>query len=137
MSERVRSFIARLRGVLANRRRSRRYVAHLPVRVGFHGENGKDASRVEGFTHDVSASGIALILPAIRIRERYLSDSAHKLIIIIETSDKPITLIAAPVRYEPLQMQNETEKGFLLAVKILDTTTEDYAAYLAVLNSLK
>jgi hypothetical protein len=83
---------------------------------------------LEGFTRDVSATGLALILPAIRIGEHYLTGEGRILRITLEFPTGPIQIDAVPVRYERLD-ENEPEKGYLVGVKIAEMSDDDRARF--------
>jgi hypothetical protein len=120
---------------MGNRRRSPRYKVRWPVRISLlHTKvqvNGAHRSlpSVEGYTRDVSASGLALIVTAIRINDRYLTGEGQRLEVVLEHPTGNITMQVAPVRYEQLD-ESETEKGYLIGVRIITMTDEERARYL-------
>lgn len=141
MPEIIRSVVARLREFVGNRRRSPRYRVHLRVTLTLVDtkvrRNGaaRRPSVLEGHTRDISASGLALILPAIRIGERYLTGQDQILDITLEHEDGPINLHASPVRYERLD-ESDAEKGYLIGVRIKEMSDDDRARFLECMKTL-
>lgn len=79
---------------------------------------------------DVSATGLALIVPAIRIGEHYLAGSDRQLHVKLELPSGPVEMKVASVRYESL----EDESGYLIGARILemsDTDRTSFEKYLA------
>ncbi|PYT05235.1 MAG: hypothetical protein DMF60_12610 [Acidobacteria bacterium] len=125
MPELARRIASRLRHFLGDRRRARRVAAKLPVNVGLTtaraGSNGsRRPASLQGHTLDVSATGLALVLPAIRIGEHYLTGEDRRLRLKLDLPDKPIEIQVAPVRYESLDA-HESERGYLVGVRITDS----------------
>jgi len=77
---------------------------------------------------DISTSGVALIVPAIRIGEHYLVGEDRRLQLTLELPVGPVEMEAAPVRYESLE-EHETETGYLIGVRIVGISDEDKAQY--------
>lgn len=139
MAEFVRAVIGRLRGALADRRRSPRKHLRLPCAVTLHEPHATGALRpsraytLEGTTRDLSASGVALILPAVRAGERYLTDAELRL--VLEHPTGPLTMIVRPVRYEQLPPEG-AERGYLVGARIIRMDEEARARYEAHLRQL-
>ena len=134
MPELARRIASRLRQFVGERRRARRVKVDLPVTVSLidfgGGANGfRGQTSLDGHTFDISASGLGLILPAIRIGEHYLTGEDRKLWLKIALPDGPVEMQVAPVRYESLDEQ-QGERGFLLGVRIVNIGETDQAAYI-------
>jgi hypothetical protein len=84
--------------------------------------------RLEGHTLDVSATGLALIVPAIRIGERYLTGEDRRLHVKLELPSGPVEMIMAPVRYEGLE-EDQMESGYLIGARIIEMSDTDRAHY--------
>lgn len=140
MSELLRNIVGRLRAVVANRRRAPRKRLRLPCVVALHDPKVAAASRrtssLEAHTRDLSATGIALVTPAIRIGDRYLTNSTLRL--TLELPAGTITILAASVRYEqlPPDSHDSDETGYIIGVRILEMSEEDRARYEEYLGSL-
>src|SRR5215213_7357934 len=135
MSELPRRIVSRLRRFIGNRRRCRRVRARLTLTVSLSDPrvNSNGARRlptVEGHTLDISSTGLALIVPAIRVGEHYLAGADRKLQVKLELPGGPVEMKVAPVRYESL----EDDSGYLIGARILEmsdtdrTTFEKYVA---------
>jgi c-di-GMP-binding flagellar brake protein YcgR len=81
--------------------------------------------KLDGQTLDVSATGIALIVPAIRIGGHYLAGSDRKLQVKLELPTGPVEMKVASVRYESL----EDESGYLIGAQILEMSDADRASF--------
>lgn len=138
MTELLRNLAGRLRAVVANRRASPRLAARLPCLVSLHEPRATDQTRrtptLEVHTRDLSATGVALISPAIRINDRYLTDST--LLLRLEHPAGTIQMIVKSVRYERLAPEGE-EEGYLIGVRIVEMSDEDRARYEAHLRGLE
>lgn len=77
-----------------------------------------------GSTNDISASGLALILPSVRVDERNCSGKDHTLQISLYTSTDMVKMKASIVRCQPLS-EREPEKGYFLGAKIIDMADKD------------
>jgi hypothetical protein len=137
VTELLRNLAGRLRAVVANRRASPRLAARLPCLVSLHEPRAKDQTRrtpaLEAHTRDLSATGVAIVAPAIRINDRYLTDST--LLLRLEHPAGTIELIVKSVRYERLAPEGEDE-GYLIGVRIVEMGDEDRARYEAHLRGL-
>jgi len=110
----------------------------LVFKVSIHHSTGQANGRrpvpaLEGYTRDISATGLALIVPAIRIGEHYLTGEDRRLRVALDLPSGPIELIVAPARYEPLN--DENEQGFLIGVRITEISSQDRERYMSSLKS--
>src|SRR5829696_1882972 len=135
MSELPRRIVSQLRRFIGNRRRFKRVRTRLSftltlsdLRVNTNGF--RRLPTLNGHTLDVSSTGLALIVPAIRIGEHYLAGADRKLHVKLELPGGPVEMKVAPVRYENL----EDDSGYLIGARILEmsdtdrTTFEKYVA---------
>ncbi len=118
MSELPRRIVSHLRRFIGNRRRSKRVRARLSFTLSLSdprmNTNGsRRLPSLNGHTLDVSPTGLALIVPAIRIGEHYLAGSDRKLHIKLELPSGPVELKVVAVRYESL----EDESGYLIGAR--------------------
>ncbi|MGA9994062.1 MAG: PilZ domain-containing protein [Pyrinomonadaceae bacterium] len=136
MPETLRFIVNRLRDYVGNRRRVPRYHARLAASLSLFQEKSKvngarHTQSLEGYTRDLSVNGLALILPAIRIGERYLTDG-RTLRVTLELPNGPIQMHVIAVRYERLE-EDPADKGYLIGARITamsDTDRESFADYL-------
>ena len=130
MSELPRRIVAQLRRFIGNRRRSKRVRARLSFRLSLSdprvSSNGsRRLPSLDGYTLDVSVTGLALIVPAIRIGEHYLAGADRKLYVKLELPSGPIEMKVATVRYESL----EDDTGYLIGARILEISDSDRASF--------
>ncbi|HEY0006094.1 MAG TPA: PilZ domain-containing protein [Pyrinomonadaceae bacterium] len=141
MAEFVRSLAVGLRRLIGNRRRAVRYNARLPFSLSLAGlkpsvEGARRPAHLEGSTRDISATGLALILPAILLGEHHLAGEGRALLIKLELPSGPIELEAAAARYERLD-ETDSERGYIVGANITRVSDEDRARLDAYLDSLK
>jgi hypothetical protein len=138
MSELPRRIVSSLRRFIGNRRRSRRVRARLTFTLSLSdprvSTNGaRRLPSLDGHTHDVSTTGLALIVPAIRIGEHYLAGTDRKLYVKLDLPTGPVEMKVAPVRYESL----EDDSGYLIGARISEMSDADrvsFEKYVAVLT---
>lgn len=133
MPELARRIASRLRHILGDRRHARRVKTTVAITVGpidsRPSTNGfRRKVSLNGHTMDVSTSGLALVLPAIRIGEHYLTGEDRRLWLKVDLPDNSIEMQVTPVRYESLD-NHESERGYLVGVRILEMSDEHRAAY--------
>jgi hypothetical protein len=83
---------------------------------------------LEGHTLDVSSTGLALIVPAIRIGEHYLAGSERRLHVKLELPGGPVEMIVTAVRYESLD-EAQDESGYLIGARIIEMADSDRASF--------
>ena len=130
MSELPRRIVSRLRRFIGNRRRSKRVRARLTFTLSLSDPrvNSNGARRLpslDGHTLDVSSTGLALIVPAIRIGEHYLAGADRKLHVKLELPSGPVEMKVASVRYESL----EDDSGYLIGARILEMSDTDRVSF--------
>lgn len=131
MPEFVRIIAARLRHFVADRRSAKRISKRLRCTVGLAAGRVEtrgpklDAS-LEGYTYDLSTSGLGLLMPAIHIKGRYLTGAGSKLFILLELPEAPILLQGVAERYERLE-QDDAEMKYMLGIRITEISDQDRA----------
>lgn len=130
MSELPRRIVSRLRRFVGNRRHSRRVRVRLSFTLSLSdpriSSNGyRRLPSLEGHTLDVSATGLGLVVPAIRIGEHYLAGDDRKLHIKLELPAGPIEMRVATVRYESM----EDEGGYVIGARIIEMSETDRASF--------
>lgn len=140
---RILSWLARLRKYVGDRRRTPRrgvrFAARLPLSVSPLSE-AQDFEHnapysLKGSTRDLSARGLTLLLPAMRVGGRYLTDAAGYLGVRVETPSGPVCILAAPARFEHLS-EGDGGYAYLLGVRILKMSDADRMTYLSYLGTL-
>src|ERR1043166_1839016 len=130
MSEVPRRIVSHLRRFIGNRRHSKRVRARLNFSLSLSDSRAStNGSRrlpaLNGHTLDVSATGLALIVPAIRIGEHYLAGSDRRLYIKLELPAGPVEMKVSSVRYESL----DDESGYLIGARIIEMSASDRATF--------
>ena len=130
MSELPRRIVSRLRRFIGNRRRCRRVRARLTFTLSLSDPrvNSNGARRLpslNGHTLDISNTGLALIVPAIRIGEHYLAGADRRLHVKLELPSGPVEMKVATVRYESL----EDGSGYLIGARILELSDTDRVSF--------
>ena len=135
MSELPRRIVSSLRRFIGNRRRHKRVRARLAFRLSLSdpritSNGGRRLPALDGHTLDISSTGLALVVPAIRIGEHYLAGEERKLYIKLELPTGPVEMKVATVRYESLEESSE-ESGYLIGARIAEMSDQDRASYVA------
>ena len=132
MSELARNIASRLRHFIGDRRRAERCKANLPVEVALldetHNHTFRRGQSTRGHTLDLSTSGIAVVVPIIRIGDHYLAGENRNLLFDVELPSGRIEIQGTPVRYERLD-EETSEHGYLIGVSIDSMSDEDRARY--------
>ena len=137
MPERLRTITRRLREFVGNRRRAPRHKLRLAAAVSLLDASGRaHPATLSGHTCDASASGLGVILPAIRVGERYLVGEDHTLRVMLKLPDAHARLYGTPVRYERLEPGHQ-DTGYLVGIRLTEVTDEDYATFVAYLRRMK
>ena len=130
MSELPRRIVSQLRRFIGNRRRDKRVRTRLTFtlslsdpRVNTNGS--RRLPSLNGYTLDVSVTGLALIVPAIRIGEHYLAGADRKLYVKLELPSGPVEMKVVTVRYEDL----EDGSGYLIGARILEISDADRKSF--------
>lgn len=137
MPERLRTLVNHLRRFVSDRRHAPRYPARLPAIVSpvpaagnARNHAGRPAPTLSGHTRDLSATGLSLVLPAVRIGDRYLTGEGRPVQITLELPAGSVRLRAVPVRYERLGDEEEGgERGYLVGAHIMEMDAEDLARF--------
>lgn len=138
MPELLRNIAGRLRHLLGERRHPARYPARLAVVVSLLEDRASAPPTLAGHTRDVSASGISVVLPSIRVGDRYLAGEGQTLRVMLRLPDaQHARLYGTPVRYERLE-PDDAEKGYLVGIRLTGGDERDrdaFDAYLKTLNA--
>lgn len=122
MPERVRRIASRLREFVFNRRRAPRKSVRLAVFVTLldSSPGAPPSAGVTGHTRDASESGLGIVLPAIRLGDRYLVGEGITLRLTLKLGEQGARLYGTPVRYERLDetQAGQTAPGFLIGIRL-------------------
>jgi PilZ domain-containing protein len=138
MPEFARTIVSRLRKFVGDRRHAKRRMIRLALTISIaSAKNLKGPNRtvsMNGHTLDLSANGVALIVPAITLGEHHLVGENRTLNIQLELPLGPIQMQVVPVRYE--RLEDNSEMGYLMAVKIVGMSEADRASYAEFVSTL-
>ncbi|HEX8847349.1 MAG TPA: PilZ domain-containing protein [Pyrinomonadaceae bacterium] len=144
MPELIRSIANRLREFVGNRRRAPRYITHLEAglalrvslpNTGSSARTPGKALRLSGYTRDISETGLAIIVPTIRIEGQYITNDNRTLRIMLKLPTGPVEILAKPVRYSPLE-DDAKDTGYLVGVQITGMSDDDRARFNAYIQTL-
>lgn len=140
MAEFARTLVSRLRKFVGDRREVKRKRVRLALSIsiaspakGPHGS--RRTNNMDGHTVDLSANGMALIVPAITLGEHHLVAENRSLNVQLELPLGPVEMQVVPVRYERLE-EDASETGYLIAVKIVGMSESDRARYTEYVSTL-
>ena len=129
MPELIRSVVSRVRTYLKDRRRSPRLCVRLVLSISVlrkANSNGTTAvSRtMKGHTRDISAKGLAMLLPQVHLGGYHLAAEGRELHLKLELPDGTIAMTVLPRRYE---MLDDAELGcnYLIGAKIVEMSDQD------------
>ena len=129
-----------LRQSIANRRRAARRRAQRKARLMISVSltaGGETTMPLEGYTRDISEDGLAVIVPSLRVGDKYLdSDDCTVRVVLIEVPSGSVEIQAVPVRYQPLE-QTSAETGHLLGLRITAMSEADRLRYDRYLSTLE
>ena len=138
MPELIRTIASRLRELVGNRRRATRHAVRLPVFVSLlDNVPGEPPAGVAGHTRDASESGLAVVLPGIRVGDRYLVGDGVTLRLTLKLGEQTARLYGTPVRYERLEggADGKTDPGFFVGIRL--TEDGDRALLVDYLKGIK
>ena len=140
MAEFTRTIVSRLRQYVGDRRHSTRRNVRLMFSLSLDPPakvlNGMSrTSSMVGHTLDLSAKGLALIVPAITLGDHHLVGENRSLSVKLELPEGPVVMQVTPVRYERLD-EHASETGYLIGVKIIGMLAEDRARFAEYVASL-
>jgi PilZ domain-containing protein len=129
MPELIRSVVSRVRTYLKDRRQSQRLRVRLGLSISvLRKANANGASQVnrtmKGQTRDISARGLAMLLPQVHLGGYHLAAEGRELHVMLELPDGPMALLVLPRRYE---MLDEPELGcnYLIGARIVELSDQD------------
>ena len=131
----IRELVTKLSGVLERNKHSIRKRCDAPVRVSFEPTRttGNIHTTLEGLSisgeaADVSKTGIAFIVPSIRIKEFYLVGQDRLLNVELDLPDGKVKMKALGRRYIKVGQHLSDEK-FFVGAEIVEMDREDRQVY--------
>lgn len=134
MPELIRSVVSRARMYFKDRRRSPRVRVRLAFSLSVIRQtklkrvNGNDRT-LKGHTRDISANGLALLLPQIQLDGYHLASEDREMQLTLELSGGVMSMVVVPKRYEKLE-RAELGCNYLIGARIIRIDDEDRVRYL-------
>ncbi len=124
MPKLIRSVATRINAIAgahfcAPRRRAELRLKLAMVETSPHNHSSR-TTEFDGYTRDISATGVAILLPVASLSDELLNQSQRTLRIILELATGAIEADAKLVRYEPVVNEGETKVGCLIGAQILN-----------------
>jgi hypothetical protein len=134
MSELVRSVVSKFSRFIVDRRGAPRVSVRLPFSISIQGTNGNGGRErlMEGFTRDVSASGLGLIVHTVRIDSYCIVVDGRSRKLVLRLPNGPVTMSVLPVRSERL---GDSGEGYIIGAQITAIDGGDRQTYLDYLLS--
>ena len=133
MPELIRSVVSRARTYFKDRRRSPRLSVRLAFTLSVIRQtklkrvNGTERT-LKGHTRDISANGLALLLPQIQLDGYHLASEDREMQLVLELSGGVVAMVVVPKRYEKLE-RAELGCNYLIGARIVRIDEEDKARY--------
>lgn len=131
----IRELITKLSGVLERNSHSMRKKCDAPIRITFEPirttgnlHTTMEGLSISGEAADVSKSGIAFIVPSIRVREYYLVGQDRRLNVELDLPDGKIRMKVIGRRYNKIG-QHLSDERFLVGAEIVEMTRENRQLY--------
>lgn len=128
MPELIRSVVSRARTYFKNRRQAPRLRIRLSFSLSLFRAakiKGRAGDRtLKGHTRDISASGLALLLPQIHLDGYHLAADGKKLRLTLEVAGGAMTMLVVPRRYERLE-DAELGCAYLIGAEIVEIEDDD------------
>jgi hypothetical protein len=90
-----------------------------------------------GRLENISETGLAMVVPSIRLGDYYLAGADHTLNVALELASGPVQLNAAPVRYERIEKDDGASVGYLIGAQIKEISDSDRKRLNAYLRTLR
>lgn len=121
---------------MSERSAPKRYDYQTPVIISFEsfktsGKSNDPAPRLSlrGNTKDLSSTGIAFIVPSIRLREYYLVGENRLLEAEVSLPSGKIKMKVIGQRYEQIGDEHSSSTSYLIGAAIVELTDEDRKIY--------
>lgn len=141
----LKTYIARLRGYVGNRRVAPRYATHLEKSLVVYvhlqdareGEdNPRRAAKIVGYTRDVSETGLGIVVQEIRLGGVTIVNPTRTLRVLVGIPPEPVEMQCTPARYVRLDDAG-LDAGYLVGMQITSMSKQDRARYMSYLKTFK
>lgn len=131
----LRELASRFSITWVERRASARKKFQVPVKVSFAPETNphnvtvrNDDSFLSGETVDLSETGIAFLVGAIRIKDKYLAGQERTLKVELDLAGKKVQMRVVGKRYERVGIHSSTER-YVVGAEITQMSADDRQKY--------
>ena len=132
----IRKLIWNFKKSISERAAPKRYNRQIPIIISVEGskKNGKKNAAttnlsIRGETKDLSNSGIAFIVPSIRLREYYLVGENRALDAELGFPGGKIKMRLVGQRYEQLSDEHSSTTSYLIGASIVEITDDERKIY--------
>ena len=131
----IRKLIKRFNKSITKRVYSARYAYEVPVSISFEQRQTRklrlppENVLIRGVSRDLSESGIAFIVPIIRLKENYLVGENRTLNVDLDLPNGKVKMIVVGRRYEQIIDQNSSNVKYLIGAEILQMNDVDWEIY--------
>lgn len=132
----LRKLIAKFNKSITERAAPARHNLEVPIKLSFEpsGKTGKlseppQVLYITGETKDLSNSGIAFIVSAIRIKENYLVGEGRTLNAELDLPDGKILMKIVGERYAPIENEHQSVGKYLVGASISQMSDENREIY--------
>src|SRR5436305_423917 len=137
----IRYLLGRLRGVVGDRRRASRYDARLSFSVSvLDGDAGHENTRpprtLVGRTRNLSDTGLALVVPSLRLGTNKLDDGNSTLRLMLDLPSGTVEIHVVPVRSHQLG-ENDKDVGYFIGARITHLSDDARARLAKFLRGLR
>jgi hypothetical protein len=131
----IRKLIGDFRKSMFERGAPRRHDYQMPIIISF--EQCKNTGKkdetinlsVRGETKDMSKTGIAFIVPSIRLREYYLVGENRTLDVELNLPDGKVKMQVVGQRYEQLSDEHSSTNSYIIGASISEMADDDRSVY--------
>lgn len=132
----IRKLIARFNKSINERVHSARHSFEVPVSVHFepNGKTGRlqmplENLSLKGVSRDLSETGIAFVVPAIRLRENYLVGENRPLCAELDLPNGKVRMVVIGQRYEQIADETASSVKYLIGASIARISSVDREIY--------
>jgi hypothetical protein len=149
MTTLIHHLAARLRGWANNRRRADRYETELEAQINVRlllsvslseaqakPTDATRPSRLIGSTRNVSETGLAIVVPSLRVGPNLITEENCSLRIVLDIYPSGLVEMEAVAVHSRQFDEKEKEAGYLVGVRITEMSEDDRSRYLEYLGTL-
>jgi hypothetical protein len=130
MANLIRKIASQLTGFVMSRLTAPRKKLCVPVTISLESEKNANAKTLylKGETKDLSKSGVAIIVPSIRLREKYLVGENRTIYAVLDLPNGKIKVELVGCRYEQ-QGIHDSVATYLIGARIMNISDNDRMLY--------